>query len=331
MWAELVKVDEIGDLDAVSLIIFASDSCYEELREQFGNIKAKNVFGAVFPGVIFDGKKYEDRAIALRFDFEISGFRGCVPADVKAETLLTLADGFHENVESTLENVYFKLGNTVKYLGGGAGSLNRRIDCLFDKDGFFSNDVLFVSLPFDCNIAVRHGWQETGYSFVSTRTSGRKILELDWTPAFEAYKDILAQFDIEISRKNFFDVAMAYPFGISKICGEDIIRDPLYLDKSSIICAGKVPRNHILKLMRGEKDRLVEAARECAEAVEGNVSFDCISRVLYLGDEFKREARHLKGTFGALTIGEIACSRGIVEFFNKTLVVGGIHEKVYLA
>lgn len=77
-------------------------------------------------------------------------------------------------------------------------------------------------------------------------------------------------------------------------------------------------------IMRGgDKRSLIEAAKECVEAIERvDVAFDCISRVLYLDEDFAKEAVNFKGAFGALTIGEIACKRGFLDFYNKTLVVG---------
>lgn len=321
---ELIKVDELKDIDAESVVLLSPEDCYDELKSNF-DIRSRNVFGAVFPGVIFKGKVYKDKLIVLRFDFEVKGFRGYVPEDTDAKTILVFADGLYEECESALENVYFSLGNKVKYIGGGAGSLNKKINCLFDRNGFFSDNVLLIALPYDCKVEVKHGWQETGISFISTKTSGRKIIELNWTPAFEAYKKALNTLGVEIYAENFFNVAMAYPFGISKIKGEDVIRDPLYLEGTSIICAGKVPENHILKLMVGDKDKLIEAAKDCTSSINANISFDCISRVLYLGERFNEEVKYLKDTFGALTIGEVACSKGIIEFFNKTIVAGELY------
>jgi hypothetical protein len=64
--------------------------------------------------------------------------------------------------------------------------------------------------------------------------------------------------------------------------------------------------------------------------------FDCISRALFLDQDFKNELSAVYQSFqkyapsiqpeGALSLGEIALNgRGNLEFFNKTLVTGIIY------
>lgn len=323
---EIVKPEELKDLDAETLLLLVPDSLYDEMKRAMDSLK--NVVGAIFPGVLYDGRAYNDRVVAVRFDEKVRVFRGKVPdinSNSNGGTLLTLVDGFSEDAESMLEKVYFKLGNAVTYIGGGAGSLERRIDCLLLNNEMFSNDVLFVYLPFNCNLAVRHGWRETEFRFIANKTSGRRIEEMNWMPAFEVYTSALKEIGVEVG-DDFFDVAKSHPLGITKVRGEDVVRDPFFAEKDSIVCAGKVPQNYILKLMEGNKRELINAARACVENVDGNIAFDCISRVLYLGEDFKKEARHLRGMFGSLTIGEVACKKGFIEFHNKTVVVGELHH-----
>ncbi|WP_202319976.1 FIST signal transduction protein [Archaeoglobus neptunius] len=324
MDVNLLNPEEIGSVKSESLMLLVPEAIYNQFRENFNEIKSENVFGAVFPGVIFNGRRYDDKIIAVEFDFEVKVYRGVVDR-VEGKTLMIFGDALHADIESLIEKIYFKLGNRIKYIGGGAGSMRSRIKCLFDRAGFFSESILLAFLPHDFNIAVRHGWRELDQSFISTEVDGRRIIELDWKPAFEVYREALELSGVQISRKNFFEVALAFPFGLSKVKGEDIIRDPIGLDGDSIICAGNVPQNCILKLMHGDKEDLIKATRDCLESVENAVlSFDCISRAIFLGEDLDRELRYLKDTFGALTIGEIGCDDGFLEFHNKTVVVGGL-------
>lgn len=207
------------------------------------------------------------------------------------------------------------------------GSLSKEIDRLFDNRGFFRRGCLFANLKKRIKIAVRHGWSETGTNFIATKTNGREIVELDWKPAFEVYKESLEKIGEEINEENFFEVAKAYPFGISKIEEEHVIRDPLSTENGRIVCAGKVQQNSVLSLMKGDKEKLIEAARRCSEIIESDRVFiaDCISRVLYLEKDFKKELEAInRECFGPLTIGEVASSESFIEFHNKTIVVGEI-------
>jgi len=136
---------------------------------------------------------------------------------------------------------------------------------------------------------------------------------------------------------NFFEIAKAYPFGMSKIGGEMIVRDPMFLgENQSMICAGEVPKGCFVEILHGDIESLVSAAKsakttakESFQPTENTVMIliDCISRVLVMGDQFQEELAAVRedGTplFGALTIGEIANnSDTCLEFHNKTAVVG---------
>ena len=103
----------------------------------------------------------------------------------------------------------------------------------------------------------------------------------------------------------------------------------------TVICLGE---NHILK---GEIDSLVDAAgcayKDAAKDIESEsenksiVFIDCISRVLFLEDDFDEElnAVYKEGLpmIGALTLGEIANSgKDYLEFYNKTAVVSIIEN-----
>ncbi|MET1123773.1 MAG: FIST N-terminal domain-containing protein [Archaeoglobaceae archaeon] len=315
MEAELLRVEEVAELGRA--IVIAPENVAKDLREFVG----EDVVGGIFPGVIFDGKVYNDRVVAVRCDFEV--YRGSSAANAKGRTLLTILDGWSERAESLLEDVYAKLGNSVTYFGGGAGSLNGKIDCLFIGKEFFRDDAVFVALRESFDVAIRHGWIATERTFFANRTSGRKIIELDWEPAFDVYASTLHELGAELRRENFLDVAKAYPFSITRARGEDIVRDPIAVEGDEIVCAGRVAEGSLLRLMRGDKESLIRAAEFCAEELGCvEITLDCVSRVLYLGEDFRREAKFMRGSFGALTIGEVACVRGYPIFHNKTVVMG---------
>lgn len=105
-------------------LVFVPDAVADDLHLS----ESKNVAGAVFPGVIFDGKTYKDRVVAVEFD-NLKVYRGKeVFKEKNAKTLFTIVDGWSEEAERLLEEVYLKLGNRVVYVGGGAGSLEGRME-----------------------------------------------------------------------------------------------------------------------------------------------------------------------------------------------------------
>ncbi len=290
-------------------------------EKSLGEIDAvpESCFGAVFPAVIFRGKVYDDRVIAANFDdLEVEVFRGDSLRDIDGKTLLVLIDGTSERAEEILDRAFAKYGG-ITYLGGGAGSIYDSIDCLFDGKGFFRESCLFISLPFELDVKTRHGWKQTQFELITTRTDGRRILELDWRPAFETYRNTLESMGVEVTHDNFFEVAKNHPFGLRRLEREMMIRDPLSVDGDALVCAGRVPQNCIVSLMYGSTESLLTAARECAG---GELLFDCVSRAMYMGDDFRKELKILKDASGALTVGEVAAKKTYPELQNKSVVVG---------
>ncbi len=312
MEVELARAEEIRDLNSEILVVIAADGCYDELRE---SVKGTNAVGAVFPSVVYDGKIYSDRILMLRLK-GAKVARDCNVMFKNAGTILIFADAMSERIEDMIETVYINHGN-IAYLGGGAASIKGAP--LFWGEEFFSDGCIFVSLPCDSDVAAGHGWVETDVSFIATRTEGRRIIELDWKPALDAYAAALAKFGEGI------EAAKKHPFGIASV-GEVVIREPLRFVASTIVCGGRVPNYSVLTLMKGEKDSLIEAARRCVGEVGGDKLLVCdsASRVAILGEDFTRELAAFRGAFGMLTIGEVGCKGRMIEFYNSSVVAGGI-------
>jgi len=152
--------------------------------------------------------------------------------------------------------------------------------------------------------------------------------------------------DQPITTDNFFDIAKAYPFGIFREHGEDIVRDPISVgDQGELICVGEVPENTVLYILKGENAALIDSAqsamlesvKNAKEQIEHTLVVDCISRALFLEEEFPRELKQLShGSVdqnteavpqGVLSLGEISSyGGGVLEFYNKTLVVGVLYN-----
>ena len=126
---------------------------------------------------------------------------------------------------------------------------------------------------------------------------------------------------------------------------EMVVRDPIALDGDKMICVGEVPQGSFVNILQGNKDSLVEGAKHALklagdsfeknhskENVENLSTFfiDCISRVLFLEDDFSEELDTVYNDntlIGALTLGEIAnTGTAYLEFYNKTSVVALLEE-----
>jgi hypothetical protein len=243
--------------------------------------------------------------------------------------------------------MFHRYGSSLHYFGGGAGSASFRPEpCVFTSAGVFRNAAIVLIAEWESRLGVRHGWQPLHGPHIATRTDGNVILELDWRPAFDVYRDVVEpDADCDLEDGCFSEVACAYPFGIQRDGIEDVVRDPVQVrDDGALVCVGEVPENTVLNILKGEPAALVAAAAQAAResrpaqsrpARQGLVA-DCVSRVRYLGDLFGEELHAVRDTItatgapepvGMLTLGEISSyGEGFVEFFNKTIVSGVLHE-----
>lgn len=316
------------------------------------------IAGGLFPAILYEGRLLEQGLLLLKVRsycpprvFSESSTELVkaldqhlqAPADGKPVSCLVVADGLWDEVGPFLQHLYLKAGAWIRALGGGAGfaDLGHR-PCVFTRDGLVQDAALLLPIHHTCSLGVRHGWEFLLGPMVATRTRGNVILELNWRPAYEVYKEELDPHLAQpLDRQDFGRVAMNYPFAMQRHNAEDVVRDPIAVGSDgSLHCVGLVPENSVLNILSGSADSLVEAARlatnEAYLSLEGDsplcLHFHCVSRRFYLNERFAKELEVVKGfadmlggvgQVGALTVGEIATSeRGHIEFLNKSVVIG---------
>ncbi len=314
------------------------------------------VFGGVFPEIVADGQRLQRGSIvcALPMPVEVFTIHGLSDPDedfyTQAEkltacvrqncTLAVLVDGLGKRISALLECLYEVLGTSCRYIGGGAGSLSfEQKPCLFSNQGLLEDCAQIVAIDLPVGIGIEHGWHKFAGPFFVTGAFDNTITTLDYRPAFDVYREVVeADSGRSFSDSGFFDLAKAYPFGMERLKNDVLVRDPLFAEKGRLVCVGEVPVNHILYILKGEAENLLDASRQCASAaLHGQTSpplfallFDCISRTLFLQERFTEEIDNIRAELpagvpllGALSLGEIADAGNIcLEFLNKTIVLG---------
>jgi len=317
----------------------------------------KPLFGGIFPQLVYGDERLLRGTIvvalpvaaeitvidelsnpAVDFDLALAGLAGAG----EECTWLIFLDGFSRRIAALVEAMLVNLGCNHHFIGGGAGSLTLKSQpCLFNNQGFLADAALLVKLPLPGGVGVAHGWEIISDSFKVTEASFTSLQTLDWRPAFEVYREaVAAHCDCLPTPDNFFEIAKAYPFGIGKFGAEVVVRDPLMVGEGgALVCVGEIPEGSFVHILHGRPDSLVAAAGLAKQRAEASfpgqradwlLLIDCISRVLFLADDFGRELaaiRDHRPLIGALTIGEIANSGlDCLEFYNKTVVVGAFGE-----
>lgn len=318
---------------------------------EYANDNKLTVAGGIFPMVINNDSHYEKGIIVKhlegvsapliiegiglgKLDFELPEL------DSNTHSCLILLDGLMVNIPRFLERVYEKYWTNVSYIGAGCGSLTlKQTPCIFNNTGIYQDAALMVTTSENLSLGVKHGWEKIAGPFVANKSDGNQIIELNWRPAFEVYKEVVeANSDYKFEEMDFFSISKGFPFGIYKEGKEDIVRDPISVDENGVLtCVGNISQNVALNILRGDNNKLINNAEIAAnEAIKGFPKdifvVDCISRVLYMEDTFDQELSAVKQVIemknnalsleGVLSIGEISSGKdGYLELYNKTIVV----------
>ncbi len=319
--------------------------------------------GAVFPALIessefrtqglwllrFDAMPYvalhenlpHDAAGAAMAAEQIGGQLRAQIKDDAQVTLFLLFDALVPNISTLLDELYLQLANRVHYVGANAGSETfQPMPCLFDNTRTIQNGVLLLLLQPHLGAILAHGYGAPPRMISATSTEGNRIRQIDWRPAFEMYQELVrAQSGVEITRENFYQHAVHFPFGIIRANHEVLVRIPVALEEDgSLFCVGEVPANAVLTLLEAPKidsqhtlQTLVQGLTEINGELAGSemLLFYCAGRRLHLGldaatgelhqfDQLTRAAP----IAGALSLGEIGSSLqwGYPLFHNATLV-----------
>lgn len=320
----------------------------EEIEAVLGH-NFKKLLGGFFPEIIVHGERKQAGFVIIPvfYDFEVNIIHSAagVPwdtqlaawmqtVDVNIQSVLCFVNAFWPYKTQFMDALYNELGPFVHYLGGGAGSLDfKSFDCIFYNHAVFENAAVLGLLPMAMSIGVAHGWHPVSEPVKVTATRGNTVLSLNWEPAAEVYKSLVeAHSGIIINEDNFFSVAKSYPLGMVRLDDEMIIRDPFAAENGILHLVDEVPEGEYIRIMHGNLPSLLEGARHAIEQSGGDpeddttlVFIDCISRVLFMQEQFTEELsildKNQKGN-GVLSIGEIANSgSSSLALYNKTVVV----------
>ncbi len=260
-----------------------------------------------------------------------------------SKSLVVLLDGLSSSLTSFLNILFENVPENTQIIGGGAGKMTfERDPVIFSKNEFCKDAAIIVSLKSNLKIGVENGWDFLEGPFLVTDSQKNILKTLNFRNAFEVYKEFVEKDSHEnFHEDNFFDIAKSYPLGIVKYDKKVIVRDPIYLnDENHLVLVGDIPKNSTINILKGNHNNLIKssgiavqnaiASLECLEKDHSVILFNCISRAIYLGDDFvdelkeiKRNIKPNKNLFGALTLGEIANNGNeYIIFYNKSCVIG---------
>ncbi|NPA59240.1 MAG: hypothetical protein GXO30_02070 [Epsilonproteobacteria bacterium] len=325
------------------LLLVAEHSDFE--HSKLSNMQS-NICGAIFPQIIYQEQNYDNKIMVVELDKKTKTLltplkdfhRKKISSDIK--DLIVFVDGLSSNIDIFLESLYESTPVNTNIIGAGAGKMTLKQDkVLFTKNSIVEDSALILISSIDLSISAKHGWQKIAGPFIANDVKKNILYSVDYRDAFELYKEVIENDSkLTFNENNFFDIAKSYPLGIVKLDDEILVRDPIALKANSLILVGDMDKNSVIYILKGKKDSLINSAKLATkEAISGKDDFNgifivnCISRVLFLEDDFQDELKAIKNTinqskfsmFGVISLGEIAnTNRDYINFYNKTCVIG---------
>ncbi|MBU2894608.1 FIST C-terminal domain-containing protein [Colwellia sp. D2M02] len=271
---------------------------------------------------------------------------------IAESSLLMFYDSLVNGVENFLDTLFELLDHDISIAGGGAGNLDFiQKPCIYSNQGLLSDTIQLAALPYDLSIGIAHGWETFKGPFLVSEAQGQTVHSLNYLPAFETYKNIIeSESDYCFDTDDFFEIAKHFPLGIEDINHNLIVRDPILAINNQLQCLGNVPVNSMVYLLKSNIDSLIDSAKQAAitsltptrntittsindltqykHEFSATMVFDCISRDLYMQEDFSREIAVIaqqcqhNNLFGVLSLGEIAKNKsGAIRLLNKSTVI----------
>ena len=207
---------------------------------------------------------------------------------------------------------------------------------------FLRPECIKQDIDYKLFLGIEIGWEYLEGPFLTTNSQKNVLKTLNFKNAFEVYKEVVEKDSgMKFEDDNFFDIAKSYPLGIIKYDKEIVVRDPILIDKNNnMVLVGDIPHHSTINILKGKAENLIKSSGnaikkameqlDCEQNENSVILFDCISRSIFLGDNFVKELEEIekqmkpsKNLFGALTLGEIVNNGNeYITFYNKTCVIG---------
>lgn len=259
--------------------------------------------------------------------------------------ILVLSEGTHVNGSELIQELTQHVQNNIPFFGGLAGdefSFEKTIvglnaDATPGKIvaiGFYGEGLKF-------GFASEGGWADFGPEREVTQSEKNVLYKIGDRYALDLYKEYLGKYAEELPGS-----ALYFPLSMKETPdAESVVRTILSIDETqkSMTFAGDLPVGARVRLMRGNMDRLVDAAAEAAKHIRSSlphppqIAFlvSCVGRRIVLAERIEEELEVIKNTLGSETVlfgfysyGEISPNKHKLgcELHNQTMTIATMYE-----
>jgi hypothetical protein len=336
-------------------LLLETSTTYEFLKNQFpnasivinstsGEIHGDSVYNntIVANGIIFDKSSIKTVEVNIKNHTE-SYQAGAKIANELLEGndlkgIMILSDGSRVNGTRLTQALNELTNYQIPITGGLAGDQAR-----FQKTlvGLNANPIegIIVGIGFyGKDLSMGHGtmggWDAFGPEREISKSEYNILYSIDDKPALDLYKEYLGTHAGELP-----GAALLFPLAIrSTLNSESVVRTILSIDEStkSMTFAGDVPVGSLVRFMKANYDRIIDASAIAAEqsvnslkkAPELAILISCVGRKLVLGQRTEEEIEVTRDIFGNDTLltgfysyGELSPSGSKCELHNQTMTI----------
>lgn len=362
-WTPAQGWDDAGRsmADAQLVFVFADNpyfqtpACFEALRQRFpqASLLGCSTAGNVQGTCISDGDvtvtalrfaRSRVRLVSAELGGDVAHTTASLIAQLQADDLrhvFVLLDG--EMVDGS--EFILGLRSQKGAITGGIAGDGERFGATWVMADACARRSCIAAVGFYGEVSARStcfgGWQEFGPERRVTRSRGKLVMEIDGQPALALYKKYLGELAQDLPRSG-----QRFPMGFKLRPGGDmLIRSVMAVDEAaqSLSFAGYVPEGSICRLMRIQRDDLMETAFGAADAMAASpvqrqglcLVVSCIGRRLVLSQMVEAELEVVQDRLGPgmrlagfYSYGELA-PHGVemeCQLHNQTLVLTTLHE-----
>jgi hypothetical protein len=316
-----------------------------------GEIFGSNVFddSVAVTAIAFDKTRLKSVSVNIK-DYECS-FEAGRELINKLDTddlayVLVLSDGSNVNGSELVRGMEEANTHHVPITGGLAGDAGRFERTYVGLNGPATEGNIAAVGFYGKNLMVTHGsmggWEMFGPERSVSRAHANKLYEIDGKNALEIYKMYLGKYADELPGS-----ALLFPLSV-KLPGQEepVVRTILSIDTTdnSMVFAGDVPEGSLVRFMKANFDKLIDAATQAAQMTVTKpfslsprlaLLISCVGRKIILDNRIEEEVDAIADTFGESTFltgfysyGEISplARNKPCELHNQTMTITTLDE-----
>lgn len=259
--------------------------------------------------------------------------------------VLLLSEGTHVNGSELIQELITQSDGKIPFFGGLAGDEYRFEKTIVGLNadaqpgkivavGFYGEGLKF-------GFASEGGWADFGPEREVTHSNRNVLYRIGDRNALELYKDYLGKYAEELPGS-----ALYFPLSMKENPeSEPVVRTILAIDEQekSMTFAGNIPLGSRVRFMRGNMDKLIDAAANAAMQLRTQLPsrpqlaflVSCVGRRIVLAERVDEELEFIKQTFGNETVlfgfysyGEISPDKYDLgcELHNQTMTIATLFE-----